>query len=94
MNKFEKKEIDSCCGKKQIILKTNFSFKKEQIDQFTSAGFTLVKSYFNAGIFYIEDKGLIASCPFGGCELKLMCKNDLCKDSAALLEKILITLKV
>lgn len=86
----DKREILSCCGKKQLIWKISVPLKKEHLDFFQQAGFSFVRTYLDAGMMYIENKGLIATGIFGLNEIKIKCKNSQCNESSQLLEKTIL----
>lgn len=88
---FQKREIPACCGKKQWLLKLGISLDQSQLPIFTEAGFPFLQQYFDAGMIYLEDSGLIASGRFGGDELRIRCKNSSCQESLQKLERILET---
>jgi hypothetical protein len=87
----EKKEIQSCCGKKRLVWKLNCTLKKEHLSILQQAGFFFLKSFRDAGMIYIEDKGLIARGVFGLNELQVSCKSKACEESIKLLEKTILT---
>jgi len=89
--KISKKELQACCGKKQIIWKLNIPIKKDYLSILQQAGFHYVKTYFDAGMMYIEDKNLIATGIFGLNEITVKCKTKECTDSATKLEQIILT---
>lgn len=91
MIQIQKKEIKACCGKKKMLWVLNTPIKKEHIGVFQQSGFTFLRSYYDAGMMYIEDNGLIATCVFGLNEIKIKCKSNHCGESAQLLENIILT---
>jgi hypothetical protein len=86
----DKREIVSCCGKKQMIWKLNTPIKKDHLEIFQRAGFSFVKTYIDAGMIYIEDKGLTATGVFGMNQFTIKCKNAKCEESAKLLERTIL----
>lgn len=93
MIKITKKEIKSCCGKKQNQWKLSVSLRKEFLPALEAAGFFYLRSFYDAGMLYIEDNGLIASGVFGLGDLTVKCKNKKCEDSMILLEKTITHLE-
>ena len=85
----EKREIKACCGKKQLIIKINIAFDKEHLSIFKQSGFPFLSQYFDAGMIYIEDSGLIATGTLGSNELRIKCKNQTCQKSISKLERII-----
>ncbi len=93
MIEITKYEVEACCGKKIYSLKFNKAIIKEYVKSFTENGFRYIQAYYDAGIFFIEDKGLTASCAFGFNEFQIKCKNKaLCPDSINRLENIIKSL--
>ncbi len=90
MIQISKREILSCCGKKQLIWRLNIALDKDQLPIFQQAGFSFVPAYIDAGMIYIEDKGLTATGVFGLNELTIKCKNKKCEESAAILERTIL----
>lgn len=90
MVKIEKREISTCCGKKQLIWRLNISLNKNHCVLLKQAGFSFFKSYYDSGMLYAEDKGLIASGVFGLNELNIKCKNEKCNDSVRILEEFIL----
>lgn len=90
MIKISKREILSCCGKKQLVWKLSSPLKKEHLEILQQAGFSFVRTYLDAGMLYVEDKGLIASGVFGLTELQIKCKNAKCEESTKVLEKTIL----
>lgn len=91
MIQIDKKEIKACCGKKQTIWKLNVPLRKEQLSVLQQAGFYYLRSFYDAGMMYIEDQGLTASGVFGLSELHIKCKNKKCEDSVKKLEQTILT---
>lgn len=85
-----KREIKSCCGKKQLIWKLTVPLKKEHLEILQKAGFSFVRTYLDAGMLYVETKNLIAVGVFGLNELTIKCKNAKCDESAELLERTIL----
>lgn len=90
MIEISKREIKSCCGKKQLIWKLSTALKKEHLDILQKAGFSFTRTYLDAGMMYVEDKGLIANGIFGLTELRIKCKTSHCEESAKLLERTIL----
>lgn len=90
MIKIDKREIQSCCGKKQLIWKLSVPLNRELLTTLQQAGFFFVRTYLDAGMMYVEDKGLIAAGVFGQNEMRINCKNKQCDESAILLERTLL----
>jgi len=67
--------------------------ENEYLDYFVKNHYTMVKSYINIGIFYVEDANLIALGPFGGNKLQIKCKNANCDESLIKFEELLRNLK-
>lgn len=89
-----KKEVKSCCGKTSKIWQLSSSLNKSFLPIFELNGFFHLKSFFDAGMLYIEDKNVIATGVFGLNELSIKCKNKKnCQQSVDLLESIILNIK-
>lgn len=73
-----------------MIWKLNIPIVKEHLSIFQQAGFSFVRTYLDAGMLYIESKGLIATGVFGLNELTIKCKNIQCDENSKLLEKTIL----
>lgn len=82
-------QANCSCKKPQVLLEVNLSFNYEHLQLFIDNGFTISKSYIDAGILYIENTNLAAVGPFGSNRLQIKCKNSNCDTSLADLERIL-----
>jgi hypothetical protein len=90
--KIDKREIKACCGKSQKIWKLNVPLNRDFLPIFQQAGFFFLSSFLDAGMLYVEDKGLTATGVFGLNELKIVCKNKSCEDSMKVLEQTILSL--
>ena len=88
-----KNEIKSCCGKKQLVWKLPFSIQKEYLGQLQKAGFPYLKSFYDAGMLYLENKTIIVTGVFGLNEIKIKCKHKDCSANINLLEHVLLHLE-
>ena len=77
------------CAKPQLHLEFDFPLEKEDLEYFISNGYTMVISYINIGICYIEDINLIAIGPFGSNKLQIKCKNPNCEESIVKFEELI-----
>lgn len=79
----------ACCGKTQTSLEINTPLLKEYLQLFIDANYIVNKSYLDAGIFCVEDAGLVAICPYGSNRIQIKCKNSECAASINILEAVL-----
>lgn len=91
MIQIDKREIKACCGKTQVSWKLSVPLKKDYLPFLQKAGFTVVKTYLDAGMMYIEDKALIARGVFGLNEIIIKCKSKQCPESSNVLEQTLLS---
>lgn len=77
------------CYKQEIFLNLNFSLNSEDLPYFLAFNYKNKKSYANSGLFYIEDKNLIAFGAIGNNRLRIKCKNIKCFDDLSKLEAII-----
>lgn len=91
MIQIDKKEIKACCGKKQTMWKLSIPLSKDHLPVLQQAGFYYLRSFYDAGMMYIEDRGLTARGVFGLNELHIRCKNKQCEESVKLLEQVILT---
>lgn len=71
------KEIISggCCGKTNFNLDLERPIKRDNLSLFTSNGFVESPKFIKAGIFYVEDSGIIASGTFGAKRINIQTKS-------------------
>ncbi len=86
----ERRQIEACCGQKQLTIKFNGSLFKSHIEIFVKEGFTVQERFVKSGILFLDDENISASCPFGQNELHIKCKNKDCLDSVSKIEKIIL----
>jgi hypothetical protein len=79
----------SCCGKTSVSFKLDRPVHKDFLPLFLSGGFTEDSKFTKLGIFYIENKDLIASGPFGSDKIQVRCKNKECQEKLNDFEKLL-----
>lgn len=87
--KYELLNIKACCGKTKINIKLEGSILQIHLNIFSLNGFDENGTYTNAGMFYVENKDLLITAPFGSNLLKIKCKNKDCDIGIKNLEKII-----
>ncbi len=81
----------SCCGRFQISFEINKPLSRDNLKLFLDNGFIESKKFIDAGIFYVEDNNIIASCTFGSNRIEIKCKNkDKCQESSVKFKKALL----
>jgi len=85
--------VKSCCGSSTTILEVSKPLRKYQVDVFKQAGYVIPDNFFNAGIFYAQKGGLIATASFGTNRINLKISangNDLVPEFSQLLEEAVL----
>ncbi len=93
--KIKKFIIKECCGSTSVAIIISSPLSKDILSLFLSKGFNTQPQFEKAGIFYVENEGLIANGAFGNNKIQLKCRGstkDNCKNYInsfqELLEKI------
>jgi hypothetical protein len=88
--KIERFSINSCCGAKSLIFKTNRPIAKSDIISLVNQGFIESENFTKAGIMYLTNEALIVSGPLGSDRLQVKCKStSSCQEKVNDLEVIL-----
>jgi len=74
--KIEKFNIQSCCGKKAIIFKTDRPLNKNHLDFLVRNGFREGTHFTTAGILYVDNSDFILTGPLGSDRLTVKCKRN------------------
>jgi len=67
--------IPSCCGKYQIYLTLDNPLIKNYIENFKLPEYTLNEKFIQSGIFYLEDKSIIATATLGSNKITIRTKS-------------------
>ncbi len=79
----------SCCGSQTFVLETNLPIRKSQLQAFKDAGFIIPDNFLQAGIFYAQLGGFIATCAYGSCRVSIRCNGTNCIQLIASFEALL-----
>lgn len=83
--------IQSCCGGSNLVFETDKPIRKYQVKTFRDAGYLVPDNWYQAGIFYVQNKKLIATASYGANKINVRCNGQDCPDSlnsfSALLEQ-------
>lgn len=90
--KVDVKEIKACCGRTQTVLVLGKPLEIEYLQLFITNGFTSIASYGKQGIFYIENRDIIATGSIGSNRLEFKRKTDKSNEAAAIITHILETI--
>lgn len=71
--------VRSCCGSSNIIVEVDKPIRKSQMQVFREAKFFVPENFFQAGIFYVQSKQLIATASFGSNRISLRCSGPECE---------------
>ena len=77
-NMIERREVKSCCAAKSVIFFLKKAVRKSQVPMFKEKGYNISEFYEKAGIFYLNNGGLIVQGPFGGTSLTIQCNAPDC----------------
>lgn len=86
---FKKTRTEGCCGVVKTSYELSFPLKKEYVQLFSDAGFSVSKPFEAAGLLYIENGHFTANGTFGRNILKIDCKLAMCEEKLIELENIL-----
>jgi len=78
----------SCCGKSSIVFTVSKPARKNHIQLFKDAGFSVPENYIKCGLLYAKKEGLIATCTFGICTVNVRCSGANCETLVNQLEQI------
>jgi hypothetical protein len=81
--------VKSCCGSSNIIIETEKPIRKPQSKVFREAGYFLPENFFQAGIFYVQLKQLIATASYGTNKINIRCSGADCESQLAEFESLL-----
>ncbi len=82
--------VKSCCvGGKAYLCECDTAVNRSHIDAFKQVGFVAPEQYSRSGVFYVEFKGLIATCAFGSTRLNVKCVSANCGQLLDMFETIL-----
>ena len=63
--------VKSCCGGQQYVYTLDSAIKKSHIESFKESGYIVPQHFYEAGLFYVQKDGVIASSPFGSTKIKV-----------------------
>jgi len=81
--------IKACCGNKSYIFETQKPIMKNHLDAFEKAGYLVPKQFINIGLFYVQNKGLIATTSFGSTRFQVRCSARNADDLLNAFEQLL-----
>lgn len=81
--------VKSCCQNVSQIFQTDKPIIKSQMQVFRDAGFLVPENFFNAGVFYVQSTGLIATSSFGTTQIHVRCNGSNCEDLLNNFERLL-----
>jgi hypothetical protein len=90
--KIERFAVKTCCGMMGVALKLSVVLSRDFLPLLVEKGFTEGKTLTKAGIFYVENKELIATGAFNSNILQIKCKVSNCTSSINIFEQILVTM--
>ena len=85
----KKQTFKSCCGSKTVLLNLDKAVRKSQLHFFKDAGYLCPLNFENAGVFFVQQKTLIATGALGGLKLNLRCSGPDCDKQIAAFEELL-----
>lgn len=81
--------IQSCCGKKALILKTDQPITKVHMEALKKLGFIESDHFTKAGLLYVDNPDFTITGPFGSDRLTVKCKHSECVEKLNNLEVLL-----
>lgn len=84
--------LPACCGKEQIIFKTDQPISESLLKKLESNGFTAAAHFTAAGVLYADNVDLIVTGPFGSDRIQAKCKKADCTQSLNDFEELLLNL--
>lgn len=76
--KVERFTVQACCGRTNLMFKTDRPISKNDIERLKSLGFTEARHFTKAGIMYVDNPDLIVTGPLGSDRLQVKCKIRDC----------------
>jgi hypothetical protein len=73
--KVERYNIQACCGRMAIILRTDCPLTKEHLSSMVKLGFTESPHFTQAGILYVDNPDFTLTGPLGSDRLTVKCKH-------------------
>lgn len=71
-------KIKSCCGSNSFVFEVNKPIKKNHLQKFKDAGYSVPQNFAIAGVFYVCMNNLIATSSFGSTKIQVKCHGN-CK---------------
>lgn len=94
MVSIKEKITAGCCGKFQISLEIDKSVSRDILKLFEDSKFLISNKFKEAGIIFIEDENIVATCPFGQNRFQIKIKNkEKWSESVDYLKKLLLSLE-
>ncbi len=90
--KVERHSIQSCCGKKALIFKTDQPLTKDILQIFVKSGFKETEHFTKAGILYVDNIDFVITGPLGSNRLQIKCKAIDCEQKVNNLEQFLLSI--
>jgi hypothetical protein len=60
-----KTRVQSCCGSEAFVYELDHPIDHTHLNAFLLLGWTSPPHYKKAGVFFVENKGVMATAPFG-----------------------------
>ena len=70
--------IKACCGKTNIIFKTDATITNNTLQSLVKLGFIESEHFTKAGILYVDNSDFIVTAPIGSNRLEVKCKKNDC----------------
>jgi hypothetical protein len=86
MKNIKKYDVKACCGKKSVVIETDFPFFKAHNNTFSLKNYKTQENYIKSGMIYIENDYLIGIIGIGSNKIKISCKKD-CEEGIQFLIK-------
>lgn len=74
-----------------MFLETDKPIRKNQVQHFRNANYTLPDYFYKAGIFYVQLGNLIANSSYGATRISVRCSGPTCEDQIKAFESLLET---
>ncbi|NJO18368.1 MAG: hypothetical protein HC877_22340 [Thioploca sp.] len=90
----KKSAVASCCGRKKWIFQTESFVMRDHVEALRKHGFNAPTHMANAGMFFVEKRGLVASCPMGSNKIQIQCTladcNQVMHEFETLIDKLTV----
>jgi len=73
--KVERFSIQACCGKTNLVFKTDCPLTKSHIDALVNMGWKTADHFIKVGILYVYNSDFIMTGPIGSDRLTVKCRH-------------------